>query len=346
MIIGEVVETKKAFKPDQKDDVGNSIALGSIEIRIGAGISNLSQVRNVYARPAIFNRRIPLIGEQVSLMLAPVNDQTTDGVKGRGYIYFDPINATDDLVLHQFPQLFTRDQTQQAPIKGKRKHDKKEVGYTFPKSPKRTDNLQPFEGDDIWQGRLGQSIRFGSTIEGDTSVYDKKPTWKGGSNTDPLMIFRVKKPSGSVNQNIAKYTIEDIKEDEVSIYMTTTQMINSFKGGFNKNLDVKKAGNWKDGSQVIINADRAILNAKKDSAMIIGKKDVIITGERILLQDGNYKVYLSDLMDFLKSWLGQDKNLASGTNVYSTFCGPTAVATNMGQYIALYTTDWATFKKP
>lgn len=356
MITGEVIEIKTAFKPDQKDELGYSLPLGSIEVRIGSGLSNLGQLRDVYARPAIFNRRIPLIGEHVLLMVVPLNDSTTDGARGSGYIYFSPINATDDLVLHQFPQLFTRDQAKHAPSKGKRKHDRKEPGYTFPKKPKKTDNIQPFEGDDIIEGRFGQSIRFGSTVEGDMSNYDKKPTWKGGSNTDPIMIFRIKKPTGTVNLNIgqigskykstAKYTVEDISDDDASIYMATTQMIKKFKPGFSKNLDVKLAPNWSGKSQIIINAERAILNATKDSAYVIGAKEVVITGKRILFQDQDYKVYLDELMDFLKKWLTQDKNLAMGTRMYSTAAGPTSVATNMADYLKLDTLDWLKFKLP
>ena len=59
---------------------------------------------------------------------------------------------------------------------GQRKADKKEWGYTFEQKPKKVENLQPFDGDDLFEGRFGQSIRFGSTVKGDMSVYEKKPT--------------------------------------------------------------------------------------------------------------------------------------------------------------------------
>lgn len=356
MVIGEVVEIKTAFKPNQKDNEGNTLPLGSIEVRLGSETSNLSQVRNVFARPAVFNRRIPLIGEQVLIMLAPTNDESTDGIRGMGYIYYSPINSTDDLVLHQFPSLFTRDQSKKAPSKGKRKHDRREPGYTFPKKPKKTDPIQPFEGDDIIEGRLGHSIRFGSTVIGDMSNYQKKPTWRGGANTDPLLIFRLRKPSGTVNQNIgrigdsftsnAKYEIEDFSKDDASIYIATTQMLNKFKPGFKKNIDMKTAANWSGKSQIIVDAERVIINAKKDKAFLVGAKEAVVTGKRVLFQDDKYKVYLDELMDFLKAWLTQDKNLAMGSKQYSTACGPTSVATNMADYIKLDTAEWQKFKLP
>lgn len=356
MIVGEVVETKTAFKPNQKDSSGNALAIGSIEVRIGGHDTNLGQVRNVYARPATWNRRIPLIGEQVLLMLAPTNDETTDGVTGMGFVYFCPLNATDDLVLHQFPFVFTRDQVKKLPPPGQRKADRKEPGYTFPKSPKKVDSLQPFEGDDLFEGRFGQSIRFGSSVVGDMSVYDKKPTWKGTSNTDPILIMRVKKPTGSGTSNIgqigsqfkstAKYTIEDMGEDDASIYMATTQMLNKFQPGFSKNLDVKTSANWQGKSQIIVDAERVILNSKKDKIFLIGAKEAVVTGKKVLFQSEKYKVDLDDLMDFLKKWLGYDTDLATAKAQYSTACGPTAVTTNMAQFIQLQTVDFQKFKLP
>ena len=356
MIIGEVVEISMAFKSGQKDDNGNVLPIGSIEVRIGAGVSHLGALKNVYARPAVFNRRIPLIGEHVYLMLAPTNDESTDSVKGAGYIYFSPINASDDLVMHRLPNVFTRSQSKTGKLPGKRKHDKDEPGYTFPKKPKRTDFLQPYEGDDMWEGRFGQSIRYGSSVVGDLSNYEKKPTWKGGSNTDPLMILRVKKPDGSTSANIgkigkkfvsnAKYTIEDLKTDDVSIYLVTTQMLTNLKPGFDKNMDVKTAPNWSGKSQAVVDAERIILNAKKDKLLLVGSTEIIISGKKILFQDDKYKVYLHELMDWLKKWIDQDTMLAQGTKMYATACGPTSTATNMSDYIKLSKTDWQKFKMP
>lgn len=343
MTIGEVIETKTAFKPNQKDEFGNNLPLGAIQISMGGTKTHLGQVTNIYARPAIFNRRIPLIGEQVMVMRAPTNDESTDGAKGSGYIYFNPINATDDLVLHKFRHLFNRDQDRQAPARAKIKHDRDEPGYTFPKVPKKTHNIQPFEGDDIVEGRFGQSLRFGSSVQGDMSVYSEKPSWMGGENTDPLIIMRLKKPAGG---GVSKYVIEDLGTDDASIYIATTQMLTKFKAGFKKNMDVKTAGNWSGTSQIVVDAQRVIINAKDDMAFVIGASGVVVTGDRILFQDSTYKVYLDELMDFLKAWLDQDKMLAQGTKMYSTACGPTSVATNLSDYIQLSTADWQKFKMP
>ena len=343
MIVAEVVENVTAFKSGQKDEKGDPLPLGSIQVRIGSHQSNLGQVSNIYARPAIFNRRIPLLGEQVILINAPVNDWSTSSNKGTGYLYFSPINAVDDLVLHVFPKLWKRQGLAGGGSSGERLIDKGEVGRTFPKVPKKVDNLQIFEGDELFEGRLGQSIRFGSTIQGgDQSIYEKKPTWKGSGNTDPLMILRVKKTQGGSN----KYTIEDLGKDESSIYLTSNQSLNNFKPGFDKNSDVKQIGNFSGGSQILVDSDRVVINAKKNMLFLIGKDKTILTGKKVLFQSDKYKVDLDELMDFLKKWLGEDTKLASGQAQYSTSAGPTAVATNMSQYQTLTNSDFNKFKQP
>lgn len=341
MVVGEVIEIKKAFKPNQSDNDGDQLALGSILVRLNGGASNLGQVRNVWARPAVFTRRIPLIGEHVTIIAAPTHDNTTDGFNGIGYMYYNPINVTDDISVHNFHSLFARDQAKKAPSKAKIPHDKGKVGYSFPVG-RGIDPIQPFEGDDIIEGRLGQSLRFGSSVVGDLSNYSKKPTWKGGSNGDPLIILRASMEGGDGS----KYAIEDLSKDNASIYIATKQMLTKFKAGFKKNLDVKTAANWSGEGQILLDADRVIINSKTDKTFIIGATEVVVTGDRILFQDGTYKVYLDELMDFLKAWLTSDKDLALGSKQYATAAGPTATATNMADYVKYSTVDWQKFKLP
>ena len=355
MFVAEVVETKWAFKPDQTDYEGNALPLGSIEIRIGSHQNNLGQVRNVFARPCTFNRRVPLIGEQVIVISGGVNDWSSSGEKGVGFLYLSPINSTDDLVLHQFPKLWAR-KGRIGGTGGQRKADREEPGYTFPKSPKKTENIQIFEGDDVLEGRFGASLRMGSTVSGgDMSINEQKPTWKSSVNGDPLMILRVKKPEGGTSQagstvkkyrSKNKYTIEDLKTDEASIYMATTQTLNSLKGGFDKNTDVKKLGNYQGNGQIAVDSERVIINAKKDMLFLIGAKEAILTGKKVLFQSDKYKVDLDDLMDFLQDWLKQDNDLASGKASYSTPAGPTSISTNVSSYIQLLTSDFNKFKQP
>lgn len=343
MMVCEVMETKTAYKPNQKDDDGNVLPLGSIQVRVGSSQSNIGQVRNIYARPATFQRRIPLIGETVMVIAAPSNDWSSTKVKNSGYYYFSPLNTTDDLTLHVFPQLFKRSNNVGGGSGGQRNHDKEKWGYTFPSNPKQTFPIQPFDGDDIFEGRTGQSIRFGTTVEGDMSVYSEKPTWKGSTKNDPLTIIRVAKPTGGSGN---KFTIEDINKDDSSIYLTSTQMLSKLKGGFDKNLDIKKLATYKTTPQIVINSGRVVINAKDDMLCLVGKDKAILTGKKVILQSDKYKVDLDELIDYIKKHVDLDADLAQGSAMYATPAGPTATATSLAQFIKLKTADFQKFKLP
>lgn len=343
MMIAECVENIKAFKSGQKDEDGNLLALGSCQFRLGASNSNLGQVSNHYARPVSFCRRIPAIGEMCILISAPVNDVATSSVKGIGFLYLTPINALDDLNLNSFSRIWKRKASPTGNNPGERPNDKDEIGRSW-KDGKKVDNIQIFEGDEVFEGRFGQSIRFGTTVKGSDSHYEKKPTWDGSGNGDPIMIMRVKKPTGGSGAN--KYTIEDIDEDDSTIVLTSNQKLKNFKAGFDKNLDAKKLGQFDGKSQIAIDSGRVVLNAKKDMLLLIGKEEVIITGKKIMFQSDKHKVDLDELMDFLKKWLGEDVKLSQGSSTYATAAGPTGPATSMAQYLQLQQVDFNKFKQP
>lgn len=354
MIIAEVVETKMAFRPNQSDLEGNKLPLGSIEVRIGSHQSNLGQIRTIFCRPAAWSHRIPLIGEQVIIFTAPVNDWSTSGVKGVGFLYFSPINASDDLVLHAFPKLWKRKGLAPGGNSGERKSDKREWGYTFPQTPKKTPNIQRYEGDEVYEGRFGATLRFGSTVKGgDMSIYSEKPSWDGSGNGDPLLYMRVKKPTaGNTNsQNSTqvsnnKFEVEDLEKDEASLVLTTNQKLKKLKAGFDKNQDAKKLGQFDGKGQAVLSSHRIVLNATKDMAFLIGKEKVVVTGKKIMLQTNKYKVDLDELMDFLKKWLGEFAKLCSGAQQFSSAAGPTGPSTNVAQVTQLQTTDFTKFQQP
>lgn len=78
--------------------------------------------------------------------------------------------------------------------------------------------LQPYEGDALYQGRFGQSIRFGST----TAKQDNKWSTEGLSGA-PIMMHRVHDKLDPNNQ--VSYVSEDINEDNSSIYLCSTQKV-------------------------------------------------------------------------------------------------------------------------
>lgn len=84
-------------------------------------------------------------------------------------------------------------------------------------------NLLSYEGDVIYEGRFGNSIRFGSTNKNTPTINN----WSdSGENGDPLTIIRVKKfTSQDISISKELTTLEDINKDDSSIWLTSTQQI-------------------------------------------------------------------------------------------------------------------------
>ena len=87
--------------------------------------------------------------------------------------------------------------------------------------------LHPYGGDIIYEGRYGNSIRFGSTA---TTSSSPNPWSNAGAPENPILIIR-NGQSGSTEGFSDEYTsiVEDINEDNSSIYLCADQQISNFK---------------------------------------------------------------------------------------------------------------------
>tara|TARA_Y100000592_G_C5472377_1_gene320260 strand:- start:776 stop:3145 length:2370 start_codon:yes stop_codon:yes gene_type:complete len=89
-------------------------------------------------------------------------------------------------------------------------------------------NLQPYEGDFLLQGRMGQSIRFGSqTTPKDPSAYIQPQPWQSGDAPEgsPITVIR-NGQSTSVGGGAANnFVVEDINGDKSSVYLTSGQKL-------------------------------------------------------------------------------------------------------------------------
>ena len=88
--------------------------------------------------------------------------------------------------------------------------------------------LLPYEGDMIFEGRFGNSIRFGSTNIGDTIPDENKNQWSQvGEVGNPITIIRNGQPE-KTNEKGWVPLIEDSNNDSSIIYMTSNQQITGF----------------------------------------------------------------------------------------------------------------------
>jgi len=123
--------------------------------------------------------------------------------------------------------------------------------------------LLPFEGDVITEGRWGNSIRIGSTVA------DTSNNWSSvGVNGDPIFIIR--NGQGTQNEQGWIPTVEDINNDESSIYLTSTQKIplKASSTIYNSYRTPPTAPDQYAGKQVILNSGRLIFNTTQDHILL------------------------------------------------------------------------------
>lgn len=130
--------------------------------------------------------------------------------------------------------------------------------------------LLPFEGDNIIEGRWGNSIRIGSTVPNTPNNWSST-----GSSGDPIVIIR--NGQGTQTEEGWIPTVEDINNDESSIYFTSTQKIPlnaSSTNYFSYKNNPPQLPNQYAGKQVIINSGRIVFNTTQDHILLSSNKTV------------------------------------------------------------------------
>jgi hypothetical protein len=132
--------------------------------------------------------------------------------------------------------------------------------------------LLPFEGDKLLEGRWGNSIRFGSTVKNTPNTWSTT-----GTNGDPITIIR----NGQGNQTDEGWvpTIEDINNDDSSVYFTSTQKIplEAASTSYNSySSNPPTTPNQYSGKQIILNSGRLVFNTTEDHLLLSSKKSVNI----------------------------------------------------------------------
>ena len=138
--------------------------------------------------------------------------------------------------------------------------------------------LKAYHGDITFNGRFGQSIRFGSNITEITGSdpYPKSgPLDKEGLQSSPNII--IKAGQGKIPTVTNKPVLEDINLDKSSIWMTTNQTVDITKSSteaHGKTLPEKY-----DGNQIIVNSDRIVFNSKVNSIHAFSKIDISMAAD-------------------------------------------------------------------
>ena len=232
---------------------------------------------NNFARPLFPSvSAIPLENEIIYIMSLP-NSNVQANVNEVTYYYFQSINIWGSTHHNAIPDPIngkpTNPESQQQDYQETEAGNVRrvtdgsteiELGDTFEEKLE-VRNMLPYEGDYIYQGRWGNTIRLGSTVT-DASIPN---TWSStGESGDPIMILK----NGQHDEDTDPWVpqVEDINTDLSSIYLTSTQALpidvasKSYNSYFSAPVSTKEF----DSEQVVINSGRILFNAKDDNILL------------------------------------------------------------------------------
>lgn len=200
-------------------------SIGAVRIRnLKKQYNVIESTINKFARPLDrSNYRLPTPGEQVICVRAFGMDLTGKYIASLHYIGVvssestilnnsSPFLGTDVKHIKNLPAILSN-------ITEESKRFEKKLIHNSKVLEGKTSISKIREGDKIVEGRYGGSIKFTSTIASD----DTQTFTKGGSlDGDPLVI--IKNTSKQKNNSLV-YTDDLVDDDDVSMYLTTTQTI-------------------------------------------------------------------------------------------------------------------------
>ena len=176
--------------------------------------------------------------------------------------------------------------------------DKHKFGEYF-KPDSRVRPLKHFEGDLLIQGRMGQSIRFGSSqMELASPGMAPNIILRTGQGKD------IEK-TDATKDSIFGLILEDVNKDASSIWMTADQNvpfepITINAGSFNRSIQAppQKYG----GAQIILNSDAIILDSKKTHILMYSNEEIYLNSFKNTAVDTDISIILTANLDIeLKS---------------------------------------------
>lgn len=299
--------------------------------------STVEYIKGNFASPIFPNiKQYPLLNEIVYIVSLPSANNATQSILNK-YYYFPPLNIWNNQLHNALPESnnTANDAAQQgdyiSAFQGevRRPEDKSteiDLGSTFVEANSiNVHPLLPYEGDIIYEGRFGNSIRLGSTVKNAAIKNSWSDTDKNG---DPITIIR----NGQANYPNSDPWVpitEDINSDLSDIWLTSTQKLTQFSPASNLTDSYAKSkppSNPKEynKNQIVLNSGRLLFNAKDDAIILGAKKSIHLTADdSINLDSMNYialtspKVYLGsssgvDGVDIQSAVLGEDLNSLLG----------------------------------
>tara|TARA_R110002020_G_scaffold354443_1_gene567206 strand:+ start:1880 stop:3103 length:1224 start_codon:yes stop_codon:yes gene_type:complete len=233
-----------------------------------------------FALPLYSNIKfLPLVNEIVYIINLPNPSAQRNVSGGKQYYYFQTINIWNSIHHNALPNSLANEPTNAqkyesteagVEIQADVNIDNINLGLTF-KERNGIRNLQPYEGDILIEGRWGNTIRFGSTVNNSNPP---NPWSNNGINGEPITI--IKNGQTETGDDPWVTQVENINTDKSSVYLTSNQQIPIEGAAINyKSYDTPpESPNEYVGEQVLINSGRLFFNSKKDSILLSAQKSI------------------------------------------------------------------------
>jgi hypothetical protein len=308
LIVAQVIDDDDAGAYNQTDGgVFEDSDRRPGEVRIEYKVGNTT--RRDLAAPLLPNiTSVPLNGELV-IALATTDGRTdTKSSNNSRYYYLTTINVHDLKNSNLMPWISRPG----LDIFSKTASEPDQYGFKEKDVP----NLQPYEGDIIYQDRFGSALRFtsgiGQNVRSKTGnkVYEIDPSWTGPEG-EPLTILTT-----GINPSNQYYTVEDPNKDKSSIYLTTGHKIKLQPSQRRLAPGIRSVDGYTK-PQVIITSDRLIFNSRTDEIVLSSKSTVGVATKDWAMDMNAFFDLFDEVLDELLA-MGP-----SGANQFVTGVGPT-----------------------
>lgn len=307
-------------------EFGEWNGIGTIFIESTKNPSFSDQIPLISATPAFPNiKQYPLINEVVPILYLTDTDVTKNTTSVSAY-YLPPVNVWNSQIHNAIPSSNVLPDSQQKDYEQveagsvRRVTDQSteiNLGQTFNENNViDVHPLLPYEGDIIYEGRFGNSIRLGSTVN---NAKLANPWSFEGENGSPIFIIR-NGQSNDITTNSWVPVVENINDDKSSIYLTSTQQIpllpaSSREDSYRKSTPPEAVRTY-SGEQIILNSGRLVFNSKNDSIILGAAKSIHLTSNTSVNVDGATQIALVAPKVYLGSTIGDE-----GTQLQSLVLG-------------------------
>jgi len=251
-------------------------------------------------------KNYPLVNEIVLLVKLPDKSSVGNMSGATSYYYFTPLSLWNHPEVNAYPNPLVPNTSdsqnadyQQIEAGNTRKVNNESTeldlngasGGTFIENGN-IHPILPFAGDNIIEGRFGNSIRLGNTSKVEGEIQNN---WsEEGENCSPITIIRngqdpQLEPPGWIP------TTENINTDLGSIYLTSNQKIpiniSAFNAGSTSNPPEQPTEYISN--QVILNSGRLVFNTNVDSIVLSAKKNVSLNAVEEVGISGDNKITLA-----------------------------------------------------